>query len=103
MSNKLTGGVLFHSIEKNKRNIVKFNSTELNKLWNEKIERFIVTRENFNDQELNQAYNQVKEKYYNERAFLKLEPEMSQAYNQWYKGVKWSRLSFKSRIYYDDV
>ena len=65
--------------------IISFNKNELDKLWNERIEKFLLKSRSRDFYEyLINEFETVKKLYFDERAFFRLEPEMTEAYEEWF-------------------
>jgi hypothetical protein len=85
---KLIGGLFYDYHSRNSESIKLFNKNLLNKLWKNEISD--VFFENTIDQDTNvgqkfiEAYERLKQIYCSE-AFFNIDPEMSEAFNEWYK------------------
>lgn len=85
---KLVGGILYECRLTNSMIIKAKNKKILNKLWKEGIVLYFFDKPNDNDPRIAErfveAYELLKATYCI-KAYLQIEPEMSEAFNEWYK------------------
>ena len=85
---KLIGGLFYEYRSRNSESIKSHNKNVLNKLWKSEISE--VFFENSFDSDTNvgirfiESYEKLKQMYCSE-AFYSIDPEMSEAFNEWYK------------------
>ena len=84
----LTGGTLYEYRLKNSSAIKNFNKKMLQKLWKKNITEVFFDKPNDSDptigEKFTDAYELLKQTYCN-KAFSLSEPEMIEAFNEWYK------------------